>query len=162
MAVARKEIASYIAESHIQLGEPSGTLIAHRCQLAGSIAREGDGLFPSRCAAKPCRRLPPRSCRGAAMPSSRKSPRLRGPEVVGTLDHDPTALAGIIYQRCGNEPQQVWVDDTLTVSTQHAEEPLDVPAHWLVGTYSLGCGLTSIADDLRALLRERAKDWVID
>jgi hypothetical protein len=42
------------------------------------------------------------------------------------------------------------------------ENDPDLPTHWIAGTFGLGQPLDEIADDLRALLRERSKDWIID
>ncbi len=80
------------------------------------------------------------------------------PAEIGSLDHDLTSLAGIVYQRSRDGLCMVWVKDSGQVWMAHPADANEVEAGWIVGTFGSDCVLQSIEDDLRALVRERAVD----
>jgi len=84
-----------------------------------------------------------------------------GGENIGCLS-DPLAqlairIVGIIATRTST----VWVDDLSEVFVAAVDPSRNIPSHWLVGTYTCGIPARDIEDDLRAVLVERARDWII-
>ena len=82
--------------------------------------------------------------------------------VLGHLHDDLNVAASAIFQRSFVDTVAVWVDDANRIYGRSATVDLDVPTHWLVGTFAAGASIQDIISDLRTTLRERAKDWIID
>ena len=80
----------------------------------------------------------------------------------GHIHDDLTAIGNAIYQAAFVGTVSVWVDDIGHVRGCCEGVPDDVPTHWIAGTFAAGTMRDDIVDDLRALLRERAKDWILD
>lgn len=81
---------------------------------------------------------------------------------VGSLYDALPEVAVQAHLQLANLDITVWADVDGKV---YADDPGTVdaiPAHWIAGTYRLGQPITDIEDDLRILLRERAKDWIIE
>jgi len=57
---------------------------------------------------------------------------------------------------------RLWTEEDGKVYICPMENEPDLPTHWIAGTFGLGQPLRTIAGDLRALLRGRSKDWIID
>lgn len=91
--------------------------------------------------------------------SSRKG-RKRQP--LGSLHGDLADLAGRIQRVVYEDTMTVWADDCGDVFADVPAAAVDVPEHWIAGTFGLGLPLQHIEDDLRALLRERARNWIVD
>jgi hypothetical protein len=81
---------------------------------------------------------------------------------VGSLREDMTTLASKVYQTLMDGPRLVWVDDDGRVYSGEPREDPCLPASWIAGTFAFGQPAEDIEGDLRALLRERTKDWIID
>jgi len=81
---------------------------------------------------------------------------------IGHLRDDLDTLASQVQQSLADGNQTVWAEDDGRVYSCPMENDPDLPTHWIAGTFGLGQPLEEIADDLRALLRERSKDWIID
>jgi len=81
---------------------------------------------------------------------------------VGSLREDMTTLASKVYQTLMDGPRLVWADDDGRVYSGEPREDTRVPASWIAGTFAFGQPAEDIEGDLRALLRERTKDWIID
>jgi hypothetical protein len=77
---------------------------------------------------------------------------------IGSLDHDLTSLAGIVYQRSRDGVCMVWVEADGRVFLADPAEAVDLEASWIVGTFGSDCVLHAIEEDLRALVRERSVD----
>ena len=81
---------------------------------------------------------------------------------VGTLHEALPEVAAQAHLWLANGDITVWADVDGKV---YADDPGTVgaiPAHWIAGTYRLGQPIADIEGDLRILLRERAKDWIIE
>ena len=75
---------------------------------------------------------------------------------------DPLAqLAMRIVEYIATRVSTVWVDDLSEVFVAANDPVRSIPAHWLVGTYTCGMPAQEIEEDLRAVLAERARDWII-
>jgi hypothetical protein len=81
---------------------------------------------------------------------------------VGSLREDMTALAAKVYQTLMDGPRLVWADDDGRVYSGEPSDDNRVPPSWIAGTFAFGQPAGDIEEDLRALRRERAKDWIID
>jgi len=62
----------------------------------------------------------------------------------------------------GERTGVVWVDDRGDIFFNSPNEVVQVPTHWIVGTYTTGMSASDIEDDLRSFLRERSRNWLID
>ena len=82
-------------------------------------------------------------------------------ERVGCLSDPLAQLAIRIVEYIATRMSTVWVDDLSEVFVATSDSARSFPAHWLVGTYSSGMCARDIEEDLRAVLAERAKDWII-
>ena len=82
------------------------------------------------------------------------------PVAVGHLHEDLTALAGRIQFLLTDGDHLVWADDDGSVFLSTGGLSVDVPGHWIAGVFGMGHPLRDIEGDLRALLRERSKDWI--
>lgn len=85
----------------------------------------------------------------------------RGGENIGCLSDPLEQLAIRIIEIIATQVSTVWVDDLSEVFVAAADPSRAIPPHWLVGTYTCGIPARDIEDDLRALLADRAKDWII-
>jgi len=81
---------------------------------------------------------------------------------VGTLNEHLTGVALRIRQLVDAQSMTVWVDETGAVYAQKPEDASRVPSNWVVGTFSSATTVGDIEIDLRAVLRERARDWIVD
>jgi hypothetical protein len=81
---------------------------------------------------------------------------------VGHLHDDLTAVAGRVLQELTHQRHLVWSNQTGAVFMARGDAHGDVPAHWIAGNFSIGQSISNIEDDLRLLLRERAKDSIIE
>lgn len=84
-----------------------------------------------------------------------------GGERVGCLSDPLAQLAMRIVEYIATRVSMVWVDDLSEVFVAASDPARSIPAHWLVGTYTCGMPARDIEDDLRAVLAERARDWII-
>jgi len=84
----------------------------------------------------------------------------RDGENVGCLSDPLSLLAFRIVEFIATRTSTVWVDDLSEVFVAVDSSP-PIPQHWLVGTYTCGVSACDVEDDLRAVLAERAKDWII-
>ena len=84
------------------------------------------------------------------------------PSSLGHLHDDLGFVAVQIYRAAFKNTVDVWVDDAGRVVSAATDVEASVPVHWRVGTFSTGVSVEDIADDLRTLQSERAKDWVVD
>lgn len=82
--------------------------------------------------------------------------------MLGKLHEDLQAVAMKILPLLGNGECTVWAEDDGKVYAGNPVNLHELPQHWIAGTYSLGQPLHDIGDDLRALMHERARDWLID
>ena len=86
----------------------------------------------------------------------------RGRTKVGWLFDDLSSLAGQVQRNMCDGTVTVWADDDCGVFVCDARWAPTLPSHWVAGTYSFGHDHAAIQDDLRALLRDRTKDWIIE
>ena len=86
---------------------------------------------------------------------------MHGGERVGCLSDPLAQLATRIVEYVATRVSTVWVDDLSEVFVAASDPARNIPAHWLVGTYTCGMPARDIEDDLRAVMAERAKDWII-
>jgi len=82
-------------------------------------------------------------------------------ERVGCLSDPLAQLAMRIVEYIATRVSTVWVDDLSEVFVAASDPARAFPAHWVVGTYTCGMPARDIEEDLRAILVERAKDWII-
>jgi len=82
-------------------------------------------------------------------------------ENIGCLSDPLAQLAIRIVQIIATRVSTVWVDDLSEVFVAVEAPSRTLPPHWLVGTYTCGVPARDIEDDLRAVLAERARDWII-
>ncbi|MEP7042086.1 MAG: hypothetical protein ABI843_03430 [Dokdonella sp.] len=83
-------------------------------------------------------------------------------QAFGTLHDNLSALAARVYIGTFEAPILVWADDVGEVFGVHPSKSPQVPATWIAGTFDSDVQHSDIEDDLRMLLRERAKDWIVD
>jgi hypothetical protein len=81
---------------------------------------------------------------------------------LGSLYDDLTAVASKVYGELVHGERTVWADDEAKVYAIHPDAAKDLPASWIAGTFSMGHPIGEVEDDLRALLRERARSWIVD
>jgi hypothetical protein len=81
---------------------------------------------------------------------------------LGSLHGDLRRIAEQVQRSAQFGTLTVWADDSGEVFVAAPEVTVDVPAHWIAGTFGTGMPLQYIEDDLRALLRERARNWIVD
>jgi hypothetical protein len=86
----------------------------------------------------------------------------RHPMPVGQINGDLRDVAKRIFSASFDGTLAVWVDDAGEVLAERVEKLPEVPAAWLVGTFCAGTSVGDIVEDLRAALRERARDWIVD
>jgi len=84
-----------------------------------------------------------------------------GAERIGCLSDPLGQLAMRVVEYIATRISTVWVDDLSEVFVAEADPLRTIPPHWLVGTYTCGVPARDIEDDLRAVLADRAKDWII-
>lgn len=84
-----------------------------------------------------------------------------GAECIGCLSDPLSQLAIRIVELIATHASTVWVDDLSEVFVAQADPMRAIPPHWLVGIYTCGIPVRDIEDDLRAVLADRAKDWII-
>jgi hypothetical protein len=84
------------------------------------------------------------------------------PHRFGHIHDDLQAVGSAIYQATFAATTAVWIDDAGAVRGAERAAPEAVPAHWIAGTFAAGTTVAEIVDDLRAVMRERSKDWIID
>ena len=84
-----------------------------------------------------------------------------GAECIGCLSDPLSQLAIRIVELIATHASTVWVDDLSEVFVAANDPVRSIPAHWLVGTYTCGMPAQEIEEDLRAVLAERARDWII-
>lgn len=82
---------------------------------------------------------------------------------VGSISDDLRPLASKICRELALGTRTVWADDEGKVFTA---DPSDadadhVPLHWMAGTFGLGQPVQDIEEDLRVLLQERTRNWII-
>jgi hypothetical protein len=82
--------------------------------------------------------------------------------VIGSLHDDLQALAGCVQRSMMDGAVTVWAEDDSRVFACPADACPALPVHWIAGTFMFGQSHRDIEEDLRALLRERAKDWIVD
>ena len=87
---------------------------------------------------------------------------MRSSRCVGTLREALPDVAVQAHLRLANGDISVWADFDGNVYADDPDAVGTVPTHWIAGTYRLGQPIADIEDDLRILLRERAKDWIIE
>lgn len=81
---------------------------------------------------------------------------------IGSLHEDLGELAAKVYAELIEGQRAVWAEDDGRVFVADPQQVDAVPLHWIAGTFGLGQASKDIEDDLRALLRERSKDWILD
>jgi hypothetical protein len=81
---------------------------------------------------------------------------------VGMLHDDMAALAAKVYQSLIDGPRLIWAEDDGRVYAGDPEINHGLPTSWIAGTFAFGQPVSDIENDLRALLFERTKDWIIE
>jgi hypothetical protein len=89
--------------------------------------------------------------------ASRKKP----PGYVGQLAEPVTDVARRVQRRVTNGNHTVWVDDLGSVFVGRANQRVDAPVEFLLGTYGIGHPLQRIVDDLDAMIAERSVSAVL-
>ncbi len=84
------------------------------------------------------------------------------PVCLGSLHDDLLALANKVYAELAEGDRTVWADGDAKVYVGTPEQAASLSPSWLAGTFSMGRPVVEIADDLRELLRERAREWITD
>lgn len=87
--------------------------------------------------------------------------RTHGSEHIGCLSDPLSQLAARVIEIIAAQASMVWVDDRSEVFVAAIDSPQAIPSHWLVGSYTCGMSTPDIEDDLRAVLAERARNWII-
>jgi len=87
--------------------------------------------------------------------------RTHGSEHIGCLSDPLSQLAARVVEIIAAQASAVWVDDRSEVFVVATDAAHAIPPHWLVGTYTCGMLARDIEDDLRAVLAERARNWII-
>lgn len=81
---------------------------------------------------------------------------------LGSLHSDLGAVAARVQDALREGTLTVWADDRGEIFAAAPDTTNDVPTHWISGTFGMGMPTKDIEDDLRALLRERARNWIVD
>ncbi len=81
---------------------------------------------------------------------------------IGTLDDDPTALAGRVKQALGDGYRTVWADVEGRVYLDDPTRIERIDPACMVGTFGSTQPLRDIEGDLRALQSERSTDSIVD
>ena len=81
---------------------------------------------------------------------------------VGSLRDDFGALAASVVRTLVDGPRLVWARDDGIVFSAATNKSKTMPVSWIVGTFIFGHPTVAIAEDLRALAHERAKNWILD
>lgn len=81
---------------------------------------------------------------------------------VGSANEDFTSVAGRLIPHLIRGDATLWVEDDGKVYCAQPSVVAGIPTHWIAGTYQLGQSTQLIADDLKAIMTERAKSWIIE
>lgn len=85
----------------------------------------------------------------------------RGIERIGSLDDDMTALSARVAQRLWDGPMIVWTEESDVYCAPRDQMSIALAGD-IVGSYAQGHLRGEIQDDFQVLLRERAKDDLLD
>lgn len=83
-------------------------------------------------------------------------------QCVGSTHEDLAIVAGRLVRHLVQGDATLWIEDDGKVYCAQPEVVAGIPTHWIAGTYQLGQLTELIVDDLRALVAERAKSWIIE
>ena len=81
---------------------------------------------------------------------------------IGSLYEDLASVAWRVHHLPEMPSLVVWVDERAEVYAAASDSAPDITADKLIGTYGPGRTLEAIEDDLRAMLRERARGAIAD
>lgn len=85
------------------------------------------------------------------------------PQILGTLHTDLRRLARRVYEKTALvDAITVWADDIGDVHGSAPSEIPYVPVSWIAGTFNMAARPEEIEEDLRMILRERARCWLAD
>ncbi len=83
-------------------------------------------------------------------------------EICGTLYEELGEVAERVARITGEHPVLVWADESGNVSAIDVANAPPIPASWVAGTFDATADPGDIKQDLRLLLRERVKRWMVE
>jgi hypothetical protein len=88
-------------------------------------------------------------------------PEPRIPKRIGHIYDDLAALAGSVYAETAKGAVTAMIERNGNVVCFSEPDVPDVPAEAIIGTFDAESRVSDIIEDFRAMLRDRARDWIV-